>query len=76
MELEGEVIATTVEPKLQMRTEKLIWNMKENKIIVPVPVEIDRFAEDREDAVIQQAQGQTAEVDLEAKTASSSKMRI
>ncbi|MBD2314893.1 LPS export ABC transporter periplasmic protein LptC [Desertifilum sp. FACHB-1129] len=69
MELEGEVIATTVEPKLQMRTEKLIWNMKENKIIGPVPVEIDRFAEDREDAVIQQAQGQTAEVDLEAKTA-------
>lgn len=69
MQLEGNVAATVTDPKLQIRTQKLIWYMKEKTIVGPEPVEIDRYAEDREDVVIQQARGNSAEVNLEEKIA-------
>lgn len=43
IELQGKVEANTSDPVLQMRTEHLIWQIREQKLIGDRPLEIDRY---------------------------------
>ncbi|PHK38479.1 hypothetical protein VF13_35950, partial [Nostoc linckia z16] len=63
----GGVIANSVDPQLQMRTEHLNWNIKEEKIIANGPVEIDRYKNNK---ISDRGKGNAAEVNLKTKIAS------
>lgn len=43
IELQGRVVANTTDPSLQLRTEYLIWQIKEQKLIGDRPLQIDRY---------------------------------
>lgn len=43
IELQGRVVANTTDPTLQLRTEHLIWQIKEQKLIGDRPLQIDRY---------------------------------
>lgn len=47
LELEGNIIATTVTPSLQLKTDYLIWSIPEQKVIGDRPLEIVRYQNDR-----------------------------
>jgi len=66
MELFGKVVANSSEPQLQMRTEHLIWQIKAEKLISDVKVQIDRFTNN---ILSDRATGNSAEVDLKTKIA-------
>ena len=43
VELQGRVVANATDPALQLRTEHLIWQLKEQKLIGDRPLQIDRY---------------------------------
>lgn len=43
IELQGRVVANATDPRLQLRTEHLIWQIKEQKLIGDRPLQIDRY---------------------------------
>lgn len=43
IELQGRVVANATDPALQLRTEHLIWQIKEQKLIGDRPLQIDRY---------------------------------
>lgn len=43
MELLGQVKAIAKDPALQLRTERLLWELKQNKVSSDRPLEIDRY---------------------------------
>ncbi|MFW6358052.1 MAG: LPS export ABC transporter periplasmic protein LptC [Chroococcales cyanobacterium] len=45
LELMGKVLATAKEPLLQLKTEKLLWQIPQEKVISDRPLEIDQFQE-------------------------------
>ncbi|MGF1676437.1 MAG: LPS export ABC transporter periplasmic protein LptC, partial [Rivularia sp. (in: cyanobacteria)] len=57
----GGVVAKSVEPNLQMRTEQLTWMIKQEKLIGDRPMQIDRFQDNK---VIQRGRGDAASVFL------------
>jgi LPS export ABC transporter protein LptC len=61
MEFSGGVIANSVDPQLQMRTEHLNWNIADG------PVEIDRYKNNK---ISDRGKGNAAEVNLKTKIAS------
>lgn len=65
MELLGDVSATTKSPKLQMQTEKLVWQMQEQKIMGDRPIKIDRYEGEK---VTGKAVANASLVDLKANT--------
>ncbi|MCC5642080.1 LPS export ABC transporter periplasmic protein LptC [Nostoc sp. CHAB 5824] len=66
MEFSGGVIANSVDPQLQVRTEHLIWNIKEEKLIGDRPLQIDRYKDNK---ISDRGKGNSAEVNLKTKIA-------
>ncbi|HEY9853049.1 MAG TPA: LPS export ABC transporter periplasmic protein LptC [Leptolyngbyaceae cyanobacterium] len=67
IELSGKVVAVTQqEPILQLRTEHLIWQMEEQKIIGDRPLQIDRYVDKK---ITDRGTGERGDVDLKNKIA-------
>ncbi|WP_427161176.1 LPS export ABC transporter periplasmic protein LptC [Aliinostoc sp. HNIBRCY26] len=66
MELSGGVVAKSVDPQTQMRTEHLIWQIKEEKLIGDRPVQIDRY---KNNQISDRARGNAAEFNLKTQVA-------
>ncbi|MEH1769633.1 LPS export ABC transporter periplasmic protein LptC [Nostoc sp.] len=66
MEFSGGVIANSTDPQMQVRTEHLIWNIKEEKLISDRPVQIDRYKDNK---ISDRGKGNSAEVNLKTKIA-------
>lgn len=66
MEFSGGVIATSADPQVQMKTEHLLWQIKEEKLIGDRPVQIDHY---KNNQITDRGTGNSAEVDLKTKIA-------
>jgi LPS export ABC transporter protein LptC len=66
MEFSGGVIANSADPQLQMRTEHLIWQIKDEKLIGDRPVQIYRY---KNQQITDRGKGNAAEVNLKTKIA-------
>ena len=66
IEFSGKVVANSTDPQLQMRTEHLIWQIKEEKLIGDRPVQIDRY---KNNQITERGNGNAAEVNLKTKIA-------
>lgn len=64
IELQGRVVAVASDPALQMRTEHLIWQIRDQKLIGDRPVQIDRY---KGKTITDRATALQADVDLKAK---------
>ncbi|MDF5718097.1 MAG: LPS export ABC transporter periplasmic protein LptC [Rhizonema sp. NSF051] len=64
MDLFGDVVANSNEPQLQMRTQHLIWQIKQQKLIGDRPVQIDRYENNQ---ITDRGKGDTAEANLKTK---------
>lgn len=65
-EVTGKVNAITEDPKLRLQTEKVIWQIKAEKVIADRPVQVQRLEGNQ---ATDQATAQRAEVNLVQKTA-------
>ncbi|MCP6759769.1 MAG: LPS export ABC transporter periplasmic protein LptC [Fischerella sp. CENA71] len=70
IDFSGGVVANSQDPPLQMRTEHLIWQIKDEKLIADRPVQIDRY---KNNQITDRGSGDTAEVNLKTKIASITK---
>ncbi len=61
IDFSGGVVAKSVEPQLQMRTEHLTWMIKQEKLIGDRPMQIERFQNNK---VTDRGRGDAAEVFL------------
>ncbi|MFQ4146961.1 LPS export ABC transporter periplasmic protein LptC [Chlorogloeopsis sp. ULAP02] len=66
----GKVVANSMEPPLQIRTEHLVWQIKEEKLIADRPVQIDHYKNNK---ITDRGRGDTAEVNLKTKIATITK---
>ncbi|MDF5737709.1 MULTISPECIES: LPS export ABC transporter periplasmic protein LptC [unclassified Nostoc] len=66
MEFSGGVVANSTDPQMQVRTEHLIWNIKEEKLIGDRPIQIDRYKNNK---ISDRGKGNSAEVNLKTKIA-------
>lgn len=66
MEFSGGVVANSTDPQLQVRTEHLIWNIKEEKLIGDRPLQIDRYKDNK---ISDRGKGNSGEVNLKTKIA-------
>ncbi|MEH2382090.1 MAG: LPS export ABC transporter periplasmic protein LptC [Nostoc sp.] len=66
MEFSGGVVANSTDPQMQVRTEHLIWNIKEEKLISDRPIQIDRYKDNK---ISDRGRGNSAEVNLKTKIA-------
>lgn len=66
MEFSGGVVANSVDPQMQMRTEHLIWQIPEQKLIGDRPIEIDRY---KNNQISDRGRGNKAEINLKTKIA-------
>ncbi|NMG10247.1 LPS export ABC transporter periplasmic protein LptC [Brasilonema sp. UFV-L1] len=66
MEFSGGVVANSLEPQLQMRTEHLIWQIKEETLIGDRPVQIDHY---KNNQITDRGRGDSAQVNLKTKIA-------
>ncbi|NJM71495.1 MAG: LPS export ABC transporter periplasmic protein LptC [Scytonema sp. RU_4_4] len=66
MEFSGGVVANSLEPQLQMRTEHLIWRIKEETLIGDRPVQMDHY---KNNQISDRGRGDSAEVNLKTKIA-------
>jgi len=64
MELLRQVVAIATDPHLQMQTEHLIWQIRDQKLIGDRPIEIDRF---KGQVATDRATANQAEVELKTK---------
>ena len=70
MEFSGGVVANSIDPQLQMRTEHLIWQIKEEKLIGDRPVQIDRYKNNK---FTDRGRGNATEINLKTKIATVTK---
>ncbi|WP_017315767.1 LPS export ABC transporter periplasmic protein LptC [Mastigocladopsis repens] len=70
IEFSGGVVANSSEPQLQMRTEHLIWRIKEEKLIGDRPLQIDHY---KNNQITDRGKGDAAEVNLKTKIATVTK---
>ncbi len=70
MEFSGGVVANSADPQLQMRTEHLIWLLKEEKLIGDRPVQFDRYTNNQ---ISDRGRGDSAEFNLKTKIATINK---
>lgn len=47
LEIEGDVVATTIEPSLQLKSDRLEWNVAQNEIKSPGAVELIQYNEEQ-----------------------------
>ncbi|MBW4555534.1 MAG: LPS export ABC transporter periplasmic protein LptC [Trichormus sp. ATA11-4-KO1] len=66
MEFSGGVVAKSADPQMQIRTEHLIWQVKEEKLIGDRPIQIDRYNNNQ---ITDRGKGDAAEVNLKTKIA-------
>ncbi|WP_414563821.1 MULTISPECIES: LPS export ABC transporter periplasmic protein LptC [unclassified Anabaena] len=66
MEFSGGVVATSADPQMQLRTEHLIWQIQEEKLIGDRPIQIDRY---KNNQITDRGRGDAAEVNLKTKIA-------
>lgn len=66
IELQGKVVAQATDPALQMRTEHLTWQVKQQKLIGDRAIEIDRY---KGKTISDRATANGAEVNLNTKIA-------
>ncbi|MGB3207956.1 MAG: LPS export ABC transporter periplasmic protein LptC [Crinalium sp.] len=66
MELFGQIVATTKDPSLQLRTEHLIWQVSQQIVIGDKRIKIDRYQGNQ---VTSSVIGNTSEVNLKTKIA-------
>lgn len=66
IDLQGKVIAQASDPALQMRTERLTWYIKQQKLVGNRPIEIDRY---QGKTISDRATANGAEVNLDTKIA-------
>jgi LPS export ABC transporter protein LptC len=66
IEFSGGVVANSTEPQLQMRTERLTWLLKEEKLIGNRPLQIDQY---KNNQITNRGRGDAAEVNLQTKIA-------
>jgi LPS export ABC transporter protein LptC len=62
----GKVVANSTDPQLQMRTEHLIWQIKQEKLIGDRPIQFDRY---KNNQITDRGRGNSAEVNLKTKIA-------
>jgi LPS export ABC transporter protein LptC len=67
LELFGKVIALAKESHLQIKTEQLVWEIKNQKVLGDRSVQIDRY---KEKTLTERATATKAEVDIKAKIVS------
>jgi len=70
MEFSGKVVVNSADPQLQMRTEHLIWQIKEEKLIGDRPVQIDRY---KNNQITDHGRGNATEINLKTKIATVTK---
>jgi LPS export ABC transporter protein LptC len=70
MEFFGGVVANSVDPPLQMRTEHLTWQIKQDKLIGDRPVQINRY---KGNQITDRGRGDSVEVNLKTKVATVTK---
>jgi LPS export ABC transporter protein LptC len=66
MELIGGVVARSIDPTMQLRTERVTWLVKQEKLLSDRQVQIDRFQGQN---ITDKATGNGAEVNLKTKVA-------
>lgn len=66
MEFSGGVVANSADPQMQIRTEHLIWEIKQEKLISDRLVQIDRY---KNNQITDRGRGNSAEVNLKTKIA-------
>lgn len=66
IEFSGGVVAKSVEPQMQMRTEQLTWLIQEERLISDRPMQIDRYNNNQ---ITDRGQGDAAEFNLKTKVA-------
>ena len=66
IELYGGVQATSIDPSLQMRTERATWLIEEQKLIGDRPLQIDRYKDKK---ITDRATANSGEVNLKTKIA-------
>jgi LPS export ABC transporter protein LptC len=66
IEFAGKVVASSADTQLQMRTERLIWQIKEEKLIGDHPIQIERY---KDNQITDHGQGNAAEINLKTKIA-------
>jgi len=64
IELQGRVVAIATEPNLQLRTEHLIWQIREQRLTGDRPLQIDRYKAKK---ITGRATANQGEVDLKTK---------
>lgn len=62
LELMGNIVATALEPKVQLKTEHLLWEIVAKKVIADSPLEIVRYKEN--DIITDEVVAEKGEVDL------------
>ncbi|BCL36186.1 LPS export ABC transporter periplasmic protein LptC [Nostoc sp. MS1] len=66
MDFSGGVVANSLDPQMQMRTEHLIWQIKEEKLIGDRPIQFDRY---KNNQITDRGRGDSGEVNLKTKIA-------
>ncbi|WP_414552051.1 LPS export ABC transporter periplasmic protein LptC [Anabaena sp. CCY 0017] len=66
IEFSGGVIANSVDPQMQMRSENLTWRIKEEILTSDRPIQIDRYNNNQ---ITDRGRGDAAEVNLKTKIA-------
>ncbi len=61
IDFSGGVVAKSVEPQLQMRTQRLTWMIKQEKLIGDAKIQIERFKNNK---IIDRGRGDAAEIFL------------
>ncbi|MDB9535284.1 LPS export ABC transporter periplasmic protein LptC [Dolichospermum planctonicum CS-1226] len=66
VEFSGGVVAKSTDPKLQMRTEHLIWQIKDDKLFSDRSIQIERYEDHK---ISGRSQGNAAEINLKTQIA-------
>jgi LPS export ABC transporter protein LptC len=66
IEFSGGVVANSTEPRLQMRTDHLLWHIKEEKLFSDRPIHIDKYENNK---ITGRGDGNTAEINLKTQIA-------
>lgn len=70
IEFSGSVVANSVDPKMEMRTENLIWRISEEILMSDRPIQIDRY---KNNQITDSAKGDAAQINLKTQIATITK---
>lgn len=66
VELTGQIVARSKNPDLQMKSDRLVWNLKDEKVTSDQPIQVERSQNKQ---VLDRGSADQAEVDLKTKMA-------